>query len=111
VGITIGAEGRIRQGGSVQAVFDLRLRAQERTSGTAVTAQTGDVQNTVAAVVADPRYRDGALVTDTLTDRDAADVAVRAADLTVTATKAFSPAQQTEPTRTPVTMTLAATPG
>ena len=104
--------------GAATVVFDLVLRSTHRSNpGVDVTVADSPVYNSTQATVADPRYDTASPVTaptfttTTLSARAAALKNLLASSISVTTTKAFVPASQLEGVRTPVSMTLTATPG
>ncbi|MFF2052934.1 DUF5979 domain-containing protein [Leifsonia sp. NPDC058194] len=108
VGVRVASTGRIDAGATSVVVFDTRLRATHRTGGAPVTAaDDSPVPNTAEAGVADQGGAPGGTPT---TDASAS-IQLDDGTLTVTAEKTISPAQQTEPDDSPVTVTLTGTPG
>lgn len=100
--------GRIQAGQASTVVFDTRLRATNRADGTAVTAAADSpVENFALAGVSD----EGGAAGGTTTAPANASIVLADGTLTVTATKDISPAQQTEPDDSPVTVTLSGEPG
>ncbi len=95
--------------------FDLGLRTATRTAGTPVAPGTVDngAQGTVSDLRFDPASDPAAPTFHRveLADDDSADIRLETRTIAVTAGKSFSPTTQTEPTRTPITMTLSGTPG
>src|SRR5690606_9513865 len=70
------------------------------------------VENTVQGTVGDYRWDDTAddFAMETLSDNDDAQMSLQGGSLSVSATKTFTPAVQTEPGNPEITMTLAARP-
>ena len=97
-----------------QAQFDLVLRETARTSGLAPVEAT--IDNGAKGFVSDLRFDPASdpanpvFVRAELEDYARASMQLRSATIGVTAGKSFSPSAQTEPTRTPITMTLSGTP-
>lgn len=102
----------VNQFGEVQ--FDLGLRATGRTSGTAPITST--IDNGAKGIISDLRFdpaSDPANPTFQrveLPDYARDDIQIVASTIGVTAGKSFTPAAQSEPTRTPIMMTLTGTP-
>lgn len=108
VGVQVLSTGRIDAGAQSVVVFDTRLRATHRMGGAPVTAaDDSPVPNTAQAGVAD----EGGATGGTPTTDASASMQLDDGTLTVTAEKSISPAQQTEPDDSPVTVTLTGTPG
>lgn len=107
VGIGITHTGRIASGAVATITFDTRLRADHRDGSGPVTTVDSPVTNDTLAQVADL----GGSATSTPTATANAQITLRETDITVDAGKSFSPVQQQEPTRDPITMTLSGRPG
>lgn len=107
VGIGITHTGRINPGAIATITFDTRLRAEHRDGSGPVTTVDSPVTNDTLAQVADL----GGSPTSTPSATANAQITLRETDITVEAGKSFSPVQQQEPTRDPITMTLSGRPG
>ncbi|GAB3574653.1 hypothetical protein GCM10027406_04990 [Leifsonia lichenia] len=108
IGIRVIHSGRIDAGAASVVVFDTRLRATMRTDGSPVTAAADSpVQNTAEATVSD----EGGAVGGIPTVRASDSIDLVDGELTVTAGKTITPAQQTEPDDSAVTVALSGEPG
>jgi uncharacterized repeat protein (TIGR01451 family) len=107
-GIEVIHTGRVDAGASSTVVFDARLRARDRNDGTRITAAADSpVPNEAQAGVIDEGGEPGGQPTATAD----ASIVLEDGDISVVSGKTFSPATQTEPDDSPVTMTLSGTPG
>lgn len=108
VGIGVLYTGRIDAGGAANVVFDTRLRATLRSTGEPVTAAADSpVPNSARAGVSDEGGAAGGSPTADAT----AQMPLADGELTVNTSKTITPAQQTEPDDSPVTVTLSGQPG
>jgi hypothetical protein len=108
VAIRVINTGRIDAGAAATIVFDTRLRATLRSDGSPVTAAADSpVENIAEAGVED----EGGLPGGNRTARADASIELADGQLTVTAGKTITPAEQTEPDDTPVTVELSGEPG
>ncbi|HQR27400.1 MAG TPA: DUF5979 domain-containing protein [Nocardioides sp.] len=108
VGFDVVYDGRIVQGGTAVVVFDTRLRETNRSTGELVVAPA-TVPNQARVVGADLVGYPGVSPV-THTDTDTASLQLVAQGIGITVGKLFAPDTQTEPDRTPVTMTLSGQP-
>src|SRR5690606_19907947 len=110
VGFTVVYSGRSTAGATADAVFDTRLRPDHRGDGTPVTAAAASPVDAVAtAEAADLLYYPG-VEPRTNTDADPASIALEPRGIGIETTKDISPAEQTEPDDSPVTVTLTGQP-
>lgn len=117
-GFVFAYTGRIDGVGSTSAakiVFDLTLRETRRSDAGAIVA--GTVYNSTDAVVADERWETTSptdaptFADDTLQAVNGANIALVASTISVTTSKAFALATETEPARSASRLTLTAKPG
>lgn len=109
--------GRMAVNETATVVLDLVLR--ETLRGTSTPVAVGTVYNGTRGTVGDLRFVGADPANPTPADfaiaaaEDSATASVQlvASTIAVTAAKSFSPATQTEPTRTPIAMTISGTPG
>ena len=107
VGFTVVYTGRINNNAAT-VTFDTRLRPTHRSDGSPVTAGT-EIPNSASIEAADlVDYPD--VSPQTNTDYDGATMTLRPAGLGLAVTKQFQPDSQTEPDRSPVTLTLTGQP-
>lgn len=108
VSVRVVHTGRIQAGEASTVVFDTRLRATSRSTGDPVTAaDDSPVQNVAEASVSD----EGGAPGGTPTTRATGSIELADGTLTVSSGKTITPAQQTEPDDSPVTVTLSGEPG
>ncbi len=111
---TLDYTGRMATNAQATVAVDLTLRPTVRGTSDAVVA--GTVPNSMQGTVRDLRFTPGSSVTEPefslislSTVRDA-NISLLSSTLGVTTTKTFATTSQVEPTRTPITVTLAGTP-
>ncbi|MEU1971781.1 DUF5979 domain-containing protein [Microbacterium sp. NPDC019599] len=108
VGVLIEHHGRINPGAASTVTMDLRLREFVRgTPGVRVDQDDSPVDNQAVASIDDAG---GGAAGNVTSDTDTASVDLTELDLTVDATKSFSPNTQVEPDDSPVLMTLTGQP-
>jgi len=115
-GFTMEYTGNIKaSNGQAVIVLDLTLRTATRTGGGAIAEGTD--RNSTQAVVADSRWDETSLVTAPtfieaeLSARDDASIDLFATSLSVSTSKTFGKATETEPSQSVFPLTLEATPG
>ncbi|WP_172836211.1 DUF5979 domain-containing protein [Microlunatus soli] len=109
-GFVVTYSGRITSEGIANITFDTRLRPTHRSDGTPVTAtDDSPVNNLAAAQVSDLDDYPG-VEPRTNTDADPAQIELEPRGVGLAVTKDISPASQTEPDDSPVTVTLTGQP-
>ncbi|MER7604460.1 DUF5979 domain-containing protein [Nocardioides sp. NPDC127503] len=108
VGFTVAYTGRIDEGAHARVVLDTRLRPAHRADGSPIEPGT-TVDNRATAAAADLVDYPG-VDPVTSTASDTASIALQEIGIGLEVTKSFAPSEQTEPDRSPVTMTLSGQP-
>ncbi|QDP96805.1 DUF11 domain-containing protein [Microlunatus elymi] len=110
VGFSIKYTGRILSEGTAKVVFDTRLRPTHRSDGTNVTAADDSPVNDLASATASDLDNYPGVEPRTNTDTDPAEITLRPQGIGLDVTKDITPASQTEPDDSPVTVTLTGQP-
>ncbi|HEY9291361.1 MAG TPA: hypothetical protein VIP98_08805, partial [Microlunatus sp.] len=110
VGFTVKYTGRIVSEGTANVVFDTRLRPTHRDGGAPVTAEADSPVDDVASTTVSDLDNYTGVEPRTDTDQAAAEILLQPRGIGLDVTKDISPASQTEPDDSPVTVTLTGQP-